>query len=293
MNRSSRMIGLVAGLAIAAGPASAQLVSNSEVAAGYSYSAGIYLVSIIDSGTLELSAPNDGTPFSGSVTDGPIRLDVRREISPGLVRLAIESTVLQPPAEFYNDPAIGFNQAWFHFSTSGASPILPPSSGSYFAFTADVDVDVRLEIEDIFDGNNQFVINDANGQRVEQVYARPLGLPGWFNEIFSRTPIDAGTTVWFLVNTDIDDTHANARYEFFIAPRGGSLEGPPPPPPNCSPADLAEPYGVLSQADVSEFVSLFFSLDPNVAALASPFDVVSQADVDAFVDLFFAGCPAQ
>ncbi|MEL6330766.1 MAG: GC-type dockerin domain-anchored protein [Planctomycetota bacterium] len=63
-----------------------------------------------------------------------------------------------------------------------------------------------------------------------------------------------------------------------------------PEPQPCSPADLAPPFGVISQADVNEFVNLFFANDPQVAAFAAPFNVVSQADVNAFVDLFFAGC---
>ncbi|MEO1511227.1 MAG: hypothetical protein AAFU70_04060, partial [Planctomycetota bacterium] len=65
------------------------------------------------------------------------------------------------------------------------------------------------------------------------------------------------------------------------------------PPTPCSPADLVEPFGVISQADVDEFVSLFFANDPGVAALAGPTDIVSQADVSAFVGLFFAGCPSR
>ncbi|MEO1512958.1 MAG: hypothetical protein AAFU70_12870, partial [Planctomycetota bacterium] len=55
--------------------------------------------------------------------------------------------------------------------------------------------------------------------------------------------------------------------------------------------DLVEPFGVLSQADVAEFVNLFFANSPIVAVYAAPTDVVSQADVSAFVDGFFAGCP--
>ncbi|MEL6395154.1 MAG: hypothetical protein AAFQ71_04060 [Planctomycetota bacterium] len=59
----------------------------------------------------------------------------------------------------------------------------------------------------------------------------------------------------------------------------------------CNEFDLAEPAGVISQADVSEFINLFFANSPTVAAYAAPFDVVSQADVNAFVAGFFAGCP--
>ncbi|MEO1511134.1 MAG: GC-type dockerin domain-anchored protein, partial [Planctomycetota bacterium] len=61
----------------------------------------------------------------------------------------------------------------------------------------------------------------------------------------------------------------------------------------CNGADLAEPFGILSQADVAAFVDAFFANDPRVAQLASPFDVVSQADVNEFVSLFFEGCPVQ
>ncbi|MEL6329834.1 MAG: hypothetical protein AAFR38_09245 [Planctomycetota bacterium] len=64
-----------------------------------------------------------------------------------------------------------------------------------------------------------------------------------------------------------------------------------PRPASCSAADVAAPFGVISQADVSEFVDLFFAGDSRVAALAGPIDIVSQADVNAFVGLFFAGCP--
>ncbi|MEL6330502.1 MAG: hypothetical protein AAFR38_12665 [Planctomycetota bacterium] len=59
----------------------------------------------------------------------------------------------------------------------------------------------------------------------------------------------------------------------------------------CSPADLAPPFGVISNADVTAFVNGFFGGDPRVALLAFPHDIISQADVDRFVVLFFQGCP--
>ncbi|MEL6329087.1 MAG: choice-of-anchor tandem repeat NxxGxxAF-containing protein [Planctomycetota bacterium] len=59
----------------------------------------------------------------------------------------------------------------------------------------------------------------------------------------------------------------------------------------CNDADLARPYGVISQADSAELVALFFAGDARVAALAAPFDTVSQSDVAEFVRLFFEGCP--
>ncbi|MEL6329767.1 MAG: hypothetical protein AAFR38_08905 [Planctomycetota bacterium] len=63
--------------------------------------------------------------------------------------------------------------------------------------------------------------------------------------------------------------------------------------PGCNQFDLVEPFGVISQADVAEFLSLFFANSPIVAVYAAPENVVSQADVAAFVDGFFAGCPTQ
>ncbi|MEO1512320.1 MAG: hypothetical protein AAFU70_09620, partial [Planctomycetota bacterium] len=60
----------------------------------------------------------------------------------------------------------------------------------------------------------------------------------------------------------------------------------------CSGADWAEPYNVISQADVAGYVDAWFRGDPRCAALAAPFDVVNQADVSAFVSFFFQGCPS-
>ncbi|MEL6329298.1 MAG: hypothetical protein AAFR38_06520 [Planctomycetota bacterium] len=60
----------------------------------------------------------------------------------------------------------------------------------------------------------------------------------------------------------------------------------------CSDVDYAFPFGVISQADVADFVSRFFENDRYVARLAAPADVVSQADVAEFVNRFFIGCPA-
>ncbi|MEL6328824.1 MAG: hypothetical protein AAFR38_04115 [Planctomycetota bacterium] len=54
-------------------------------------------------------------------------------------------------------------------------------------------------------------------------------------------------------------------------------------------ADLVAPFGIVSQADVAAFITLFFNNDPRAAALAPPLDIVSQADVAEFVSLFFAG----
>ncbi|MEL6330923.1 MAG: GC-type dockerin domain-anchored protein, partial [Planctomycetota bacterium] len=69
------------------------------------------------------------------------------------------------------------------------------------------------------------------------------------------------------------------------------ISAPPPPPMPCNGADLALPYDVLSQTDVTAFVDAFFANDPRVASMAEPHDVISNADVNEFVRLFQAGCP--
>lgn len=58
----------------------------------------------------------------------------------------------------------------------------------------------------------------------------------------------------------------------------------------CSPADLAEPFGVLSFADITAFLGAFNSADP-VADLAAPLGSFTFADIAAFLAAFTAGCP--
>ncbi|MEO1510668.1 MAG: hypothetical protein AAFU70_01220, partial [Planctomycetota bacterium] len=91
-----------------------------------------------------------------------------------------------------------------------------------------------------------------------------------------------------LLNLNMEDTPEDPGIEVdFDDVR---LDASANPPSGCSPADLADPFGVISQADSAEFVARFFAGDAGVAALSEPFDVVSQADVSAFVQLFFEGC---
>lgn len=62
------------------------------------------------------------------------------------------------------------------------------------------------------------------------------------------------------------------------------------PDPDCGPADLAPPFGVLDLADVTAFVFAFMNGEA-AADLAEPFGVLDLADVIAFSVLFGAGCP--
>ena len=59
--------------------------------------------------------------------------------------------------------------------------------------------------------------------------------------------------------------------------------------PGCSPADLAQPFGVLDLADLQTFVAAFVTNDP-IADITGDtlFDL---ADLQAFIAAFTAGCP--
>ncbi|MEL6396326.1 MAG: GC-type dockerin domain-anchored protein [Planctomycetota bacterium] len=81
----------------------------------------------------------------------------------------------------------------------------------------------------------------------------------------------------FILAEDVDNASVVPGHAF----RVGTVSG-------C-PADLAPPYGIISNTDVDAFVAAFFANDP-AADLAPPFGVISSTDVDAFVDAFFEGC---
>ncbi len=59
--------------------------------------------------------------------------------------------------------------------------------------------------------------------------------------------------------------------------------------PPC-PADLAEPFGQLTFADITAFLSAFVAQDP-AADLAAPAGQLTFADISAFLAAFNAGCP--
>ncbi len=58
----------------------------------------------------------------------------------------------------------------------------------------------------------------------------------------------------------------------------------------CNPADLAEPFGQTTFADISAFLTAFLNQDP-AADLAAPDGQFTFADVSVFVTLFSDGCP--
>lgn len=58
----------------------------------------------------------------------------------------------------------------------------------------------------------------------------------------------------------------------------------------CNAADLAEPFGSLTFADITAFLGAFNAGDSS-ADLAEPFGVLSFADITAFLGAFSSGCP--
>lgn len=60
--------------------------------------------------------------------------------------------------------------------------------------------------------------------------------------------------------------------------------------PGCSPADLAEPHGVLNFFDLSAYLALYNTQDP-AADLAAPYGVFNFFDLSAYLAAYNAGCP--
>ncbi len=58
----------------------------------------------------------------------------------------------------------------------------------------------------------------------------------------------------------------------------------------CNPADLAQPFGQLTFADISTFLTAFTTQSP-LADLAPPTNTFSFADISTFLTTFNAGCP--
>ncbi len=61
-------------------------------------------------------------------------------------------------------------------------------------------------------------------------------------------------------------------------------------PGPCDPADLAEPFGQRTFADITAFLTAFTAGDP-VADFAAPFGELTFADVLSFLTAFTDGCP--
>ncbi len=64
----------------------------------------------------------------------------------------------------------------------------------------------------------------------------------------------------------------------------------PPPVGPCAPIDYALPYGELTFADITAFLTAFANQDP-AADLAEPVGQFTFADISTFLAAFSAGCP--
>ena len=58
----------------------------------------------------------------------------------------------------------------------------------------------------------------------------------------------------------------------------------------CSPADLAAPFGALNFFDLAAYLALYNANDP-AADLAAPFGTLNFFDLAAYLGLYNAGCP--
>ncbi len=86
--------------------------------------------------------------------------------------------------------------------------------------------------------------------------------------------------------TAIEDCDGNGRHDPFEI----AYDGVTPPCASPCPADLAEPFGQLTFADITAFLGAFTNQD-GPADLADPFGQFTFADITAFLTAFAAGCP--
>ena len=101
-----------------------------------------------------------------------------------------------------------------------------------------------------------------------------------------------GTTGIQIMNgvVDINDANQVAFAAFLANGTVGVFIATPQGPAGCTPADIAEPFGVLDLTDVQTFVAGFINQDP-IADIAEPFGVFDLSDLDRFVGSFLNGCP--
>ncbi len=95
--------------------------------------------------------------------------------------------------------------------------------------------------------------------------------PPGINTTNARVKLKASNSIWFAINP-------------------GSFTLNTPDDLGCNGADIAAPFGQLTFADISAFLSAFSGSDP-AADLAAPAGQFTFADISAFLALFSSGCP--
>ena len=136
--------------------------------------------------------------------------------------------------------------------------------------------------------------SDDEGLRAFRVQASYDGGRTWHG-VASDLPGDARSFDWRLpASTGIDDVRVRVvatdhRFQDSSSTVGPLVITPGDGASGCTPADLAEPFGVLDLADVQAFVGGFTGQLP-IADLDGN-GVFDLSDVQAFVGSFTAGCP--
>lgn len=181
-------------------------------------------------------------------------------------------------------------------ATTGVIPVnedLPDNTPEGVVRTVDLDADIIIEsvtltlnVQTLFVGDLRITLTSPSG--TVSVFAEPRAD---FSTHISNYPFltlrcwgehAAGT--WTIA---ISDERVNniATWEDFTLTVHGT-----PASPECNPADLAEPFGILDLNDIQAFVSSFSDAETR-ADLAEPFGVFDLSDIQAFVNAFNAGCP--
>jgi hypothetical protein len=101
------------------------------------------------------------------------------------------------------------------------------------------------------------------------------------NDIFGSAVAISGDRA--LIGSSADDVPEDAAGSAYLF----DISTAPTP---CNPADLAEPFGSLTFADIGAFLNAFTTSDP-AADLAAPTGQFTFADIGAFLGAFNAGCP--
>jgi len=109
-----------------------------------------------------------------------------------------------------------------------------------------------------------------------------LSIQAWLDDPssnFGWAILPTGSNGW---DFDTSESAANSRptLEIFFVEAGD---------PNCNPADLAAPFGLLDLSDVDAFIGAFVN-GGAAADIAPPQGVIDLSDVDAFIGAFVAGC---